>query len=244
MVYTIDFQNLAKIQSQQQSFLEQAEKEDMSKFLSTLMEELESQLDPGFFQDNNDVKKNKNNNEYSNTKVKTINLLTNISYRSYKPKDVEKTNFFIDVFSFLTQNLNPTGLDRKLETWLKRDYVKTVWDTCVPHKFTKFIYLKDNFIELSQPHITYEKVNNIGVKFVEEDVQNIDLLKSALRNHLQTIQCVYSLVFPKTYKRTNRFGINNKSHFDFVFNNWKHHKNNIVLPTPTKNRVVKQPTEK
>ena len=57
MVYTIDFQNLTKIQSQQQSFLEQAEKEDMSKFLSTLMEELESQLDPGFFQDNNDVKK-------------------------------------------------------------------------------------------------------------------------------------------------------------------------------------------
>ena len=206
MVYTIDFQNLTKIQSQQQSFLEQAEKEDMSKFLSTLMEELESQLDPGFFQDNNDVKKNKNNNEYSNTKVKTINLLTNISHRSYKPKDVEKTNFFIDVFSFLTQNLNPTGLDRKLE----RDSEKMVWDNCVLHKFTKFIYLKDNFIELSQPHITYQKANNIVVKFVEEDVQNIDLLKSALRNYLRTIQYVYSLLFPKIYDRTNRFGINNK----------------------------------
>ena len=59
MVYTIDCQNLTQIQSQQQSFLEEAEKEDMSKFLSTLMEELESQLDPGFFQDNNDVKKTK-----------------------------------------------------------------------------------------------------------------------------------------------------------------------------------------
>ena len=62
-----------------------------------------------------------------------------------------------------------------------------VWDTCVPHKFTKFTYLKDNFIELSEPHITYQKANNIVVKFVQEDVQNIDLLKSALRNHLQTI---------------------------------------------------------
>ena len=39
-----------------------------------------------------------------------------VSYRRYKPKDAEKKNFFIDVFSFLTQNLNPTGLDRKLET--------------------------------------------------------------------------------------------------------------------------------
>ena len=105
--------------------------------------------------------------KYSNTKVKTRNLLTNVSYRRYKLEDVEKTNFVIDVFSFLTQNLNPTGLDRKLETLLERD-VKKVWDTCVPHKFTKF---------------------------------------------------------------------------NFHFNNWKHHKNNIVLPTPTKNRVSEQPTK-
>ena len=75
-------------------------------------------------------------------------------------------------------------------------------------------------------------------------MQNIDLLKSASRDHLQTIQYVYSLLFPKIYNITNRFGINNKSHFDFIFNNWKHHKNNKVLPTAAKNRVVEQPTEK
>ena len=92
----------------------------------------------------------------------------NVSYRKYKPEDVEKTNFVIDVFSFLKQNLNPIGLDRKLETLLKRDYIKMIWDSCVPHKFTKFIYLKEHFIELSQPHITYQKANNIVVKFVEE----------------------------------------------------------------------------
>ena len=104
-------------------------------------------------------------------------------------------------------------------------------------------FLKDNFIELSQPHITYQKANNIVVKVIE-DVQNIDFLKSALRNHLQTIQHVYSLLFPKIYSRTNRFGINNKSHIDFIFNNWKHCKNNIVLPTPIKNRVIEQSTKK
>ena len=63
-----------------------------------------------------------------------------------------------------------------------------IWDSCVPHKFRKFIYQKENFIELSQRHITYQKANNIVLKFVEEDTQNIDLLKSALRDHLQTIQ--------------------------------------------------------
>ena len=63
-----------------------------------------------------------------------------------------------------------------------------IWDGSVPHKFRKFIYQKENFIELSQRHITYQKANNIVLKFVEEDTQNIDLLKSALRDHLQTIQ--------------------------------------------------------
>ena len=90
-----------------------------------------------------------------------------------------------------------------------------IWDSSVPHKFRKFIYQKENFIELSQRHITYQKANNIVLKFVEEDTQNIDLLKSALRDHLQTIQYVYSLLFPKMYNRTNRFGINNKLQFEF-----------------------------
>ena len=61
---------------------------------------------------------------------------------------------------------------------------------------------------------------------------------------MQIFQFVYSLLFPKIYNRTNRFRIHNKSHFDFIFNNWKHHKNNVVLPVPTKNRVVEQPTKK
>ena len=93
---------------------------------------------------------------------------------------------------------------------LRKRLVKMTWDSCVPHKFTKFIYLKENFIEHSQPHITCQKGNNIVVKFVEEDLQNIDLLKSALRNHLRPIQYVYSSLFPKIYNRTNKFGINNK----------------------------------
>ena len=139
-----------------------------------------------------------------------------------------KTNFAINVFWFLTQNLKPTGLHKKLETPLKRDYVKKVWDSCEPHKFSKFIYQKENFIELSQPHITYQKADNILLKFVEEGAQNIDLLKSALRDHLQTIQYVYSLLFRKIYNRTNKFGIKNKLHFDFILTYWRHHKINSI----------------
>ena len=94
----INFQNLTQMQSQQQSFMEKGENKDMRKLLSTLTKELESQLDPGFIQDDNDVKKT-TTTKYSNTKLKTGNLLLNVSYRRYKPEDVEKTNFVIDIWS-------------------------------------------------------------------------------------------------------------------------------------------------
>ena len=61
MAYTIDFQNLTQIQSQQQSFMGEAEKEDTRKLFSTLTEGLDSQLDSGVFQDDTDVQKNNNN---------------------------------------------------------------------------------------------------------------------------------------------------------------------------------------
>ena len=37
------------------------------------------------------------------------------------------------------------------------------------------------------------------VKFIEEEAGNIELLITALRNFLRTIQYVYSLFFPKIY---------------------------------------------
>ena len=133
--------------------MEEVYNEQMKKFLSNLLEEIgliASQSDPDFIEDDNDVQiKTKTTTKYSNRKVKTTNFLTNVSYRRYKPEDVEKTNFVINVFSFLTENLNPIGLDRKLETPLENDYVKMIWNSCVPHKIRKFIYQKENFFELS-----------------------------------------------------------------------------------------------
>ena len=60
---------------------------------------------------------------------------------------------------------------------------------------------------------------------------------------MRTIQYAYSLLFPKNCNKTNKFGINNKSHFDFIFTNWRHHKSNSTLSTTTKNKVADQPTK-
>ena len=87
----------------------------------------------------------------------------------------------------------------------------------MPLKFSKLIYLKENFIDLCQPHITYQKANNIVLKFIEEDPQNFELLKATLKEHLHIIQYLHSLLFPKTYNKTNKFDINNESQFDFFY---------------------------
>ena len=105
MAHTIDLQNLTQIQNNQ-SLMKGVENEEMKKFLSSLSEGIgliESQPNSDYFQDNKIVQtKTKTTTKYSNTKVKTRNLLTDVSYRRYKPEDIEKTNFVIDVFSFLT----------------------------------------------------------------------------------------------------------------------------------------------
>ena len=53
----IDFQKLSQFQIQ--SRLEQEQEKDMETLLGTFTEEIESQQDPNFSQDNNDVPKKK-----------------------------------------------------------------------------------------------------------------------------------------------------------------------------------------
>ena len=57
----------------------------------------------------------KQRKNYSTTKVKARNLLTDVSYRRFKPTDFNKDNFIVDIMTFLTQNFNPINLDRKLD---------------------------------------------------------------------------------------------------------------------------------
>ena len=88
-----DFQKLTLIQV--------LENEELNNFLNQIHQKLvvpESQPDPDFFQDYNDLLPKKL--KYSSTKVKTRNLSTNLSYRQYNLKD-ETRSFYIDLFSYI-----------------------------------------------------------------------------------------------------------------------------------------------
>ena len=69
-------------------------------------------LNQDFSQDDNNVEKKKKaaaralaRKRYSTTKIKARNLFTNIADKIYKKSDFSNSNFVIDVYSFLLQNL-------------------------------------------------------------------------------------------------------------------------------------------
>ena len=59
-------------------------------------------------------KKIKRRKDYSNTKVKTKNLLTNVSYIRFKKFYFNKGSFIIEILSFLLQNVTSIYLEKKL----------------------------------------------------------------------------------------------------------------------------------
>ena len=142
----IDYQGEVEEQKAMQQ-MEMKEKTDMVKVLNSF-NMLESQQDQDFFQDNNDDQKTKKTQKYSSTKVKARTLVTNAPYRRFKSDDFNKSTFVLDSRSFLVQNLNPLGLDRNLKTEAEGNYVKMVWDKCLPSKFRLFVLTEKNYLAL------------------------------------------------------------------------------------------------
>ena len=154
----LDQTNFSLIQSQ--SRLEQEQK-DMETLLNTFTENIaEDQQDQNSSQDDNVVpkKKMKRRKDYSNTKVKTRNLIKNVSYRRCK-----QSNF--------------NNLERKLDLEKERDVIKFLWDECIPHDFVHYMYQQVNYNVISKPNVTYQKANEIVKQFIFEDPNRINTLK-------------------------------------------------------------------
>ena len=115
--------------------------------------------------------------DYSSTKVKTRNLLTNVSYRRFKQSDFNNQSFIIEILSFMVQNFNPINLDIRLEVEKEADMVKFMWDMCVPDEFVSFILKQENYNIISQPNLNYQKANNIVKAYLFEGWNRINHLK-------------------------------------------------------------------
>ena len=91
--------------------------------------------------------------------------------------------------------------------------------------------------EVSKQSLTYQKANIFVLNYIDKDKQNVELLKLAIKNNLQTIQFCYSILYPKIYARTNAFGVQNKGKCDFVYNKWKKKNALLFIETPIVNEL-------
>ena len=91
--------------------------------------------------------------------------------------------------------------------------------------------------EVSKQSLTYQKANIFVLNYIDKDKQNVELLKLAIKNNLQTIQFCYSILYPKIYARPNAFGIQNKGISDFVYREWKKKNALLFIETPIVNEL-------
>ena len=155
--------------------------------------------------------------EYSPTRVKSRNFLSNISYTEITKGDFYNENFILEVHISLVKNLNPFSLQRKISDKMKHEMVFMLWRECIPPEFYRYICQEDNFKYLNGRDVSQPGVLEIVGKFIDQDKDNLLMLKKNLANYKDIFQYVYSHVFPKIYSTSEKRGIDPKSSFHIMF---------------------------
>ena len=79
------------------------------------------------------------------------------------------------------------------------------------HMILRIISKNENYNAITNPKLTYQKANAIVKKFIEEDVNRINLLKYKIEKSFNFIHYIYSSLFPKIYNRINNFCVQKES---------------------------------
>ena len=85
------------------------------------------------------LKRSNRKSNYSSTKVKAQNFLTNVLYNRVKVEDFDNKSFVVDCYAFLLLYLNLFYFERKFDLPLDRNYVETLWHSVIPNDFYMFI---------------------------------------------------------------------------------------------------------
>ena len=169
-------------------------------------------------------KKMSKNVNYSPTKVKARNFLTNVSYNRIKNSDFENRSFIIDCYSFILLYLNPFYLKRKFENILDREFVKVIWCLLMLNNFYNFISQSENFKVLNKLKLKYQEANEILKSFTDDKTQ-FQMLKDFLIRNLTHYQFVFGNLFPKCFARIDEYGVKNKTSFDNQYKTYLSQKN-------------------
>ena len=172
-----------------------------------------------------EIKQVRSANNYSVTKVKTRNFLTNVSYNSVKETDFQNRSFIIDCYSFIILYLNPFYLERKFENSIDRDYVvNAMWNLVMPPALYNFLYQEENFKTLNKLKLKFQDTNEIIKTFLDDNLQ-LEILKDYLIKYAKSYQFLYGNLFPKYFARIDDYGIESKINFDNFYKCYLSQKN-------------------
>ena len=128
----VDFQTLINLEEKRhlkEEIIEKQQPETVESIpfpLEKTMSQLQDELNRDIFIDDKAIK------NYSSTKIKARNFLTNVSYNRITTVDYKNKNFVIDCFTFLILYLNPFYLKRKFESSTEREFVNVLWMFLMP----------------------------------------------------------------------------------------------------------------
>ena len=108
-------------------------------------------------------------------------------------------NFVFDICALIANNLNPFGLDRKMNNQNKHEFIDMTWKERMPPSFYKHICLQDNFLYMNGRHVLYPKVSEIINYFFCMNEKNYVQLRNNLSQIKKIFQYVCSNICPKIY---------------------------------------------
>ena len=164
---------------------------------------------------------------YSNTKVKARNFLTNVSYNRIATADYKNNNFVIDCFTFLILYLNPFYLERKFEMITEREFINTLWAYLMPSGLYNHVIKNENMKTLNKIKVKYQHAKDIMIKFTQNDQSNLNVLSEFLEKNAIVYQFLFGNLFPKCFCRVNDYGIRAKTLFSTYYHNFNVQKNII-----------------
>ena len=198
------------------------------------MSQLQDELNWDIFIDDKAIK------NYSSTKIKARNFLTNVSYNRITTVDYKNKNFVIDCFTFLILYLNPFYLERKFESSTEREFVNVLWMLLMPSNLYNFINQNENMTTLNKIKIKYVDVKKMILEFLQYDEGNLKVLSDYLEKNGILYQFLYGNLFPKCFSRINDYGVRAKTLFNTYYQNFMIQKNVINWQNNHNNLTIKE----
>ena len=189
-----------------------------------MIESLKKELNQHFSSNDNAIekismKKMKKKNtcsNYSPTKVRARNSLTNVSYNRVKEADFNNRWFVIDCYSFILLYLNPFYLERKFENVLDREFVNTIWNLQMSNDSYTFICQPEHYETLNKLKLKFQDVFEIVESFAD-DLVGCQQLREFLVKNARSFQFVYGNLFPRYFALIDDYSITSTLSFDNVY---------------------------